>query len=602
MIHRIYANKTSFRAIEFQPGLNVILADRTRLSSSKDTRNGLGKSLLLAIIDYCLAGSGTDVRIEPLRSWAFTLDITVLKNRVQVTRYVENDNQIFIEGPTENWAIQPVIDTETGQRFLSSDQWRIVLGQAFFGTPSDPQKYQPTFRSLFPYFMRVGQRAYTDPFSHYPRSKRWQKEVAITYLLGLNWGHALRWEEYRVQEEKLKGYAKYLQDEDTSLGEMETKLINLKAQLSHDKKALDSFRILPQYEQIERQANDLTAAIQVLVNQNITLKRRQSQYNKAVQSETPPNEQILEELYKEVGIVFPDGMKRTLDEARNFHQQILANRRTFLENEIQELFQRIQHNLHEIEEKTNQRAQLLQILGEHGALQEWTLLKDHYVATKTEEDRLFREIQEIKENKNKIKDIKIARTNLSRLADQDKDDRIEIWSEAVQWFNDLSMSLYNQPGKLVLDIDESGYKFEINIGRGASDGVSHMKVFCFDALLLKLWSGKQKMDFLAHDSIMFDPVDSRQRATALSAMAKITNESGTQYICTFNSDAFPFRDLASINVEFQQFINPVRLTDKEPEGCLCGFRFESQPLLKSTSKRKRSKAVNIQAENNDAEY
>jgi len=587
MIHRVSANHSSFRAIDFKPGLNVILAKRTKISSPKDTRNGLGKSLLLAIIDFCLGGDGGDVKIEPLRDWAFTLDATISGARVQVTRFVENDSKVYIEGSTDNFYLKPAIDANSGQVFYTDDQWKRVLGESLFGTPSDPQKYQPTFRSLFPYFIRIGQKAYLDPFNFLQVRQRWQKEVAITYLLGLNWEHATRWEEYRVQEEKLRGYAKYLKDEDATLGKLETDLINLRSQLRQDKSALSSFRVLSQYEQIEREANELTTEIQSLVNQNITCKRRETQYRKAIETEAPPPENVLEDLYQEVGIIFPEGMKKTLVEARNFHRQILSNRRAFLEGELHSITQRIQTNTKNIDFKTNKRSELLKVLSEHGALAEWTVLHDRYIKAKTEEERLNREIQEIKSNKSKIKDIKIARTELSLIAEQDKDDRFDIWSEAVQEFNRLSLMLYEQPGTLILDIEESGYKFDVSIGRGASDGVKHMKVFCFDAVLLKLWSQKRKINFLLHDSIMFDSVDSRQKASALAAISTITEEANAQYICTFNQDAFPFRECSEISFDFKPHINPVCLMDTEQSECLCGFRFESQPFQKQEQKSKR---------------
>lgn len=587
MIHRISANKTEFRAIDFKPGLNVVLAKRTKSSSTKDTRNGLGKSLLLAMIDFCLGGDGKEVRIEPLREWSFTLDVTISGSRVQVTRFVENKNKIYIEGLTEDFCIKPAIDVDSGQMFYTDDQWNMVLGIALFGTPPTHQKYQPTLRSLFPYFLRIGQKAYIDPFNFFPGRKRWQNEVAVTYLLGLNWEHATRLEEYRVQEERLKLYAKYLKDEDATLGKLETDLINLRSLLRHDRSALDSFRVLPQYEQIEQEANELTSEIQSLVNQNITYKRRETQYRKAIDTETPPPENVLEDLYHEVGIVFPEGMKRTLEEARNFHRQILLNRQAFLQGELKNITQNIKANTGNIESMTIKRSELLKVLSEHGALAEWTILNDRYVKSKAEEERLSGEIQEIKDNESKIKDIKIARTELSRIAEQDKDERMEIWSEAVQEFNRLSQMLYKQPGELILDIDESGYQFDVSIGRGASDGVKHMKVFCFDAMLLKLWSQKGKIDFLLHDSIMFDPVDSRQSAAALEAISKITAESNAQYICTFNEDAFPFRECSLNSFDFKPFINPVCLTDNESSGCLCGFRFESQPLQKQEQKNKK---------------
>jgi uncharacterized protein YydD (DUF2326 family) len=54
MINTISANQPSFKTVEFTPGFNVIIADRTESSGVKDSRNGLGKSTLIEIIHFCL--------------------------------------------------------------------------------------------------------------------------------------------------------------------------------------------------------------------------------------------------------------------------------------------------------------------------------------------------------------------------------------------------------------------------------------------------------------------------------------------------------------------------------------------------------------------
>ena len=57
MIRSVSANQKSFKTVHFEPGFNVVLADRTKDSTKKDTRNGLGKSTLIEIIHFCL-GAG----------------------------------------------------------------------------------------------------------------------------------------------------------------------------------------------------------------------------------------------------------------------------------------------------------------------------------------------------------------------------------------------------------------------------------------------------------------------------------------------------------------------------------------------------------------
>ena len=97
MIHSITANQPSFRDVEFRPGLNVILADRTEESSRKDTRNGLGKSTLVEIIHFCLGAKvlrDRGLAIPALEDWAFTMEMSLRGDRIAVTRAVASPNTV----------------------------------------------------------------------------------------------------------------------------------------------------------------------------------------------------------------------------------------------------------------------------------------------------------------------------------------------------------------------------------------------------------------------------------------------------------------------------------------------------------------------------
>ena len=54
MIHAVKSNMPSFNEVRLEPGFNVVLADRTKESTKRDSRNGLGKTTLIEIIHFCL--------------------------------------------------------------------------------------------------------------------------------------------------------------------------------------------------------------------------------------------------------------------------------------------------------------------------------------------------------------------------------------------------------------------------------------------------------------------------------------------------------------------------------------------------------------------
>jgi len=357
-----------------------------------------------------------------------------------------------------------------------------------------------------------------------------------------------------------------------TVGELEAQRIQLEQEVKGAESSLNSFKVHPQYESIQTEADRITTELHELTNQNIADRRRLGRYKETIADENPPNPLALEKLYEESGLVFPAVVRRTLAEAKDFHERIVTNRRAFLETEIARIERAIQDRNAEIKQLTDSRSGLLEVLHTHGALQEMTKLQERNVEIKGRLDRVQSRIDEVKEINARKRDLKVARTELTKVAEQDYDQRRDVWSEAVRLFNDHSQSLYKTPGKLVIDIVDTGYKYQVEIERSGSGGIGKMKIFCFDLMLLQLAQKiPGRVDFLVHDSILYDGVDSRQRALALEQAAKITDESGTQYICTLNSDMVP-RDDFSSDFAFDKYVR-LTLTDKAQAGSLLGVKF-----------------------------
>ena len=84
MLFSVRCDHPGFRTVEFSPGFNVILAERTKESTKRDSRNGLGKSTLIEIIHFCLGGSvekGKGLLSKELENWTFVLDIQLRGKR-----------------------------------------------------------------------------------------------------------------------------------------------------------------------------------------------------------------------------------------------------------------------------------------------------------------------------------------------------------------------------------------------------------------------------------------------------------------------------------------------------------------------------------------
>lgn len=583
MIHSVSANRSSFHPVRFELGLNVILAERTDTSTQKDTRNGLGKSTLLDIIDFCLGSrvtKGKGLIIVPLAGWEFTVEITLAANRIKVTRAIDAPNRFVIDGDTSGWIEQPDTDKDSGERVFNLERWKTLLGWALFGVPrtNDTLKYKPTYRSLISYFIRRGVDAYADPFRHARQQQPWDVQLHTGYLLGLNWEDASKWQELKDQEKGIKAIGEAIKTGAMegawgTVGELEAERVQLETQVDTESRALQDFKVYPQYEAVQDEADRTTVEIHSLTNENVSDRRRLGRYKESVAAEKAPSDAAIDKLYEETGVVFPDSVRRTLKEAKEFHSKIVENRRAFLDTEIKRLERQIERRNEKIKELTDSRASSLEILNTHGALQEMTKLQDRHVETRGKLERIRARISEIKDLTARKRDIKVHKTELAKVAEQDHEQRRSVWTIPVRLFSENSQALYKTPGHLAIDITESGFKYDVEISRSGSEGVGKMKIFCYDLMLLQLMAqNRGRLDFLVHDSGLFDGVDERQRALALELAGEITRQTGTQYICALNSDMVP-REEFSEGFEFDKCVR-LTLTDRNPSDSLLGFHFE----------------------------
>ena len=582
MIHLIKSNNPSFKTIKFKPGFNVVLAERTKESTIKDSRNGLGKSTLIEIIHYCLGSKkGETLRKKELDGWAFTLDIDLTGKRYSVTRSTSEQNRIIIEGDCSDWPIKPNIDKKTGEQILSQNDWKKVLGVLIFDLNFSfgDMKYVPTFRSLISYFIRRnGQSgAFLNPFQHFKNQLEWDRQVNNSFLLGLDWEYASKWQ---ILKDRVKILAQIEQEAQTefladimgSIGELEAIKIRLEDQVNQEERSLKSFKVHPQYVKLEADANNLTRQIHDLVNANINDNRILEYYQSSSKEEVDANPELVKEIYNEAGISLPGIAFKRIEAVLAFHKQVVLNRKDFLKAETEKIKNNIVKKEQKIQELSMKRAELMSVLQKHGALEEYTRLQGNYQKTISELEDLKKRIDNLKKFKQSKSALIVEQEFLQQEALNDLSERKKQKEKAILLFNSNSQTLYEAPGTFSIDISKSGYKFRVNIKGQGSHGKSNMEIFCYDLMLAQIWAERTKSPgLLIHDSIIFADVDERQKALALQLAAKESERLGFQYICAMNSDTIPKIDFSD-DFNFNSYVRVI-FTDATDDGGLLGIRF-----------------------------
>jgi uncharacterized protein YydD (DUF2326 family) len=583
MIKSVRSSSPTFKPITFKKGFNVVLADRISESTDKDSRNGLGKTTLLGIIHFCLGANtkpNTGLRIEQLKDWTFFLDLTFGEKDFTISRNTTDFGKIFIEGDFSGWPISPERDETGGKFFLKTSDWILVLGQLMFGIPiTINKKYAPTFRSLISYFIRHGHGAFEEPFKHHSQQLTWDIQVNNAYLLGLNWEYASDFQLLKDQKaiiDNLETASKegilplYL----SSQGELEAEKIRFEEQIKKADAQLKSFRIHPQYLDIQEKAVSITNEIHEITNKLIINQKILQKYQENLVEEHDVSVEQVKKIYSDAGLIFPNNLLTSLDNTIEFHKTIVSNRKTYLTSELDRLARRIDHEKQEIERLSDDRAKIFQILKTHGALEEYTLLQKRVLDLKQQIDTIKGRIEIIKKIDQGKSTLKIKREELLQKSRLDLDERETQKKNAIRIFNQNSEYLYANPGILSIDIKDTGYKFAVEIQRSRSQGIGYMKIFCYDLMLIQnLALAKCSPCFLIHDSTIFDGVDERQVAKAMELAYQESLNNDFQYICALNSDRIPNDDFSDgFRAKFDQSIR-ITFTDATDDGGLLGLRF-----------------------------
>jgi len=405
--------------------------------------------------------------------------------------------------------------------------------------------------------------------------KPFDVQVSNAFLLGLAWEPASELHRLREQKaalSKLKAAVRtgVVLGLGGKRGELESERVTLQTQIEAAHSQLASFRVHPQYREIEKRANELTLEILRLADENVTDRGLVALYDQSLQTEKAPAVHDVVAVYEAAKIEIGDLLRRRLDEVREFHEAIIRNRKAHLASEIGAINHRIEQREARKLALDNERADLMTLLRSHGALEEYTALQKRVLEVEARLNNVMTQLENQRRFEEGSSALRVEQERVWQVAETEYEDRRAAREAAIGLFNKNSEALYEAPGKLIIDVDkEAGYTFSVEIERAGAEGIESMKVFCYDLMVAHLWSTKpRRANVLIHDSTLFNGVDERQVARALQVAVAETKARGFQYICTMNTDQIP---------RFERgFTLPepaLRLTDDTPAGSLLGIRY-----------------------------
>jgi uncharacterized protein YydD (DUF2326 family) len=590
MILSIECSLATFKPVTFHTGLNVLLSDRAEGSSDKQTRNSAGKTSLIEVIHFLL-GADCDkdslFRLDDLTEHTFRGTFKIDGESFTVARSGADPSKIFlIAGGEERKDFPRKVDKATERFYITNTNWRIFLGHAMFRLPADErgtlfeESYTPTFRSLFSYFARRrNSGGFISPERQAEKQQRWDWQVNLSYLFGLDWQVPHEFNQIRAREKTLEELKKAVKvgalgSVIGTVAELRPQVTIAEAKAIKLRRSLDNFEVLDSYKALSKRAGHLKTEMQGLTREAVSLNENMEHLEEALKSERPPQQADVQQLYAAAGIELPGVALRRFEDVSVFYASVIANRRIHLEHEISDVRARLATGEATLARLDKERSDILQTLQGRGALDDFLSLQRDLAEAEANAATLRERFKAAEVLEGESTKLDIDRANLKRKLQEDHHARAEALNEAILIIAETIAELYDdRSGRFVVEATENGPEFRISIEGDRGGGISNMEIFCLDLTLLRVVTKRYGgPGFLVHDSHIFDGVDERQVASALRLGKQTSEGLQQQYIVTMNSDIFD-RLPTDKSIDLKASVLQTRLSDETEDGGLFGFRF-----------------------------
>jgi uncharacterized protein YydD (DUF2326 family) len=562
------ANKPSFNTVNFNPkGLTLIMGKSTS-TDKKNTYNGVGKSLLLQIVNFCLGSNKIPEFEQHLTGWEFTLSFLVGGKNFTAHRAAETQSKIYLN------------DKEFGQAAFNAEMERMLVD-----IPEDSPYL--TFRTALSRFYRTGRGSYVSSLAT-AKEQSFSSLVNNAFLLELDLDYVYQKRNTRKRYVELEKFEKSFK-KDPVIREYYAGDLDVEfeiSRLTQDVKKLESdiknYNVAENYAAIQAEADGMAEKLSQMKNTLYYLNTCIKNIKHSMSLYQDMDLDKVYSLYGEMTELFKEGTLQTLENVTTFHKSIHIKRSERLTKELKSL-----STTHSAEEKSKNELQIafdekMKLLAKSRALDFFAAINAQLTELKSKLSKLqdYKNIttHSKKEMARAVKELSTQEVTSIEYLEAYKEQRHPVYLG----FGDLAKEFYpNVPAGISIQNNEGNnqerFKISAKIQNDASDGINEVKIFCYDLNNL-INSRVHHFQSIFHDSRLFSDIDPRQRAILLLQAHKLTKASDKQYIATINEDQLTSLKDFLTEEEFEEIYDTVRLElkDDSPESKLLGVQVDMQ--------------------------
>jgi uncharacterized protein YydD (DUF2326 family) len=538
-IERLYTEPEYFKPIAFETGINLIIGDRTE---GNPKTNGVGKSMCIEFINYCLLKQQKGSRIDKIPKTQFPLDVKIMLdlvingNQLTIIRTREKSEEVFIKKNSDEELFFDRISD-------ASD----YLKNLFFSEQPSNLVF-PSFRQLLSPLIREERSEFKDLISCFDTKKRIPPDyIPHLYLLGFDISVYKEYQNiYRLIDNKTK-YIKELKDEITEKGSLKisdvrAKLNALEGEVKKLNAALESLKTNDAYEIIQKDLIVLETDLDKL-----RIHQKAIKYDIKKMETLPKPENIskteLTILYNQFKQGLGDMIEKSISEMEMFKLKIDNFRNTIVNNKLGKLKTELNQITLSIREKDNTYSNLLQTVDNGKVLKDLKTGISIYNKKSEELNKIRYQMTAYeKAEKDKKNVLKPQLDDLKLQINQQIEENETILNSFEQTILNIhEYIMNNMVASFKIETKSAKRKdyinFEMRIDDDGSHSLERTKVFIYDiALLFNKETRKRHPKLLIHDNI-FD-VDNDTLVQCLNFLSKQEElyPNDFQYIMTINRD------------------------------------------------------------------
>jgi uncharacterized protein YydD (DUF2326 family) len=526
------ANKPTFKTVKFnKEGLNFIVAKQKNPGESEkgQTFNGVGKSLLVSIVHFCLGARKTSYKIfcEKLPAWQFTLEFQVGQNILTALRSTSEPDKIILDGEE-----------------LSVGKFNEKMAGFCFDIPATTQFL--SFRSLLPFFVRPRRESYMAYDKPSKTGAEYQNQLYNSFLMGLNIDLVQEKKRIRTEQERVKDLTSNFEkdellrefffgnkDVSLTLKDIDDSIKKLETDIEKFQVAADYYDVRSEGDQCQRRLEDIQ-------NQIVLIESQIKNIGESLKTSPDLGQQTIRSIYEESKIVFPEGIKKNLIEMENFYEQLSKNRIKKLTQQKVEIQNKLQTTTNEKMNLQKKLDEKMQYLGAHHALDVFVKMNQKLADIRNEKSNLQKYDNLIEEYHKSNLNVKEELLNATKRTDEYLKDVKQELNDLRDYFRDLAKRFYPNSVSGITVYNNDGenqlrFNIEAKIEADASDGINNVKIFCYDLTLLFKGFG-HSMNFVFHDSRILHGIDPRQQVELFKIANEMFSQGDRQYIMTVNQN------------------------------------------------------------------